>query len=508
LAGRFKVNEKKVASLFLLSILCLGAFLRLYNLGPPSLETDEISSVSISKSSVAEIIDHNIHPYKYDVVLEGSFLPYLLIHAMLKIRDSDFMTRIPFALLGIISILVIYLLSKEWFGRICALWSSFLLSISIYHISYSQLARGYGGLILFTILAVYFLWRYMHSYNPKDLLGLVISNALGIYFHYVMLQVIIIELLVVLFLKISDKPQRNILKFLIKISGIILFSLILLTMPILRNIIATAKGRLSGQAIPFEFNPLYFKNLLCRYGAGNGATFFIYNFFFLYGLIKAFKYKRKIFVVLLIWLTFPFLLLSRGYQYFFHIRYIIYTFPVYILLTGYGITCFAEDLLSKKRKILFLRPAIHFLIFIVFLSLNIIPLKLYYQMPARMTDFKTIAIYIAENYRPENKIYIESSFCVRELGFYLNKLRSGIKINTFNGNIEEFQAECKANGNVIWYVDNNPVFDSLVMKYFHKRMVFGSEVFYELGRRELIDWDKSWFGADNIRRYFPVIYFN
>jgi 4-amino-4-deoxy-L-arabinose transferase-like glycosyltransferase len=504
--------NKHYAVILLLLLIVSGSVLRFYKLGSPTLDTDEISSVLLSRRDMSKIVYRSWHPGSVDDLakVEEPPFPYLLMHASLKINDSDTMARLPSAILGIAGILVIFVLAKQWFNKTTALWSSFLLTFSLYHIFYSQLARGYAGFLLFVMLSFYFLLRYTHHQNRVNLMGLILSNAGGIYFHYAMLHVIIIESVMFFVLPFFAVNSHRRLKPLLKSFLMMCGVFFVLSLPIFPSIVSTVRGRLGGDTLAFEFNPAYLKNVLCRYGAGNGIAFYVYIFFAVAGIFMGLKNmdKRKSILALLFWLCIPFLLIAvTGYRYDFHIRYFIYAFPAYILFVGNGISSVggvvARKLSDGKGKVFFSVITIF-----LFLSLSIVPLRLYYSMPAKMTDWKAIARYIARNYSPDKRVYIESSFCVYELGYYLDKIAPGVKLYTVDGDKAKFMQVCSEKKDSIWYVDNSPVFDSLVFRYFDTRVEFVSTVFYELGERELIDWDRSWFSQANIRRYFPCIYLN
>ena len=263
------------------------------------------------------------------------------------------------------------------------------------------------------------------------------------------------------------------------------------TIPLFYSIISTIRGRFGGNTIAFEMNHTYFANLLCRYGAGNGISFFIYNSFAILGVVWGMVKARGTMVMLLLWFLFPFcFLFFLGYKYFLHIRYFIYIFPIYLIFTAYGISILTK---STQYKLV---------IATLFLLINIIPLQLYYSMPAKMTDWKSVAGYITSNYTKDKVVLVESSFCVRELKYYMDK----IPIHSVGGNKERFLQLCKIS-NVI-YIDNSPIFDKFVFDLFKKRVAFNNPVFKKLGNRELIDWDKSWFSQANIRRYYPSVYLN
>ena len=146
----------------------------------------------------------------------------------------------------------------------------------------------------------------------------------------------------------GDKGEKKVSKNFI-ICGAFAF---IAALPLLKNFLGVMGSRLGGETIAFELNPAYFENLFSRYGAGAGAPFYIYGGFFLLGIYSAFKYgKRREAAALLIWLIFPFAVLKfTGYKYFFHIRYVIFTFPVYLIFVANGAAGLYEILASRFRS--------------------------------------------------------------------------------------------------------------------------------------------------------------
>lgn len=66
--------------------------------------------------------------------------------------------RLPAAVLGILTVLVTYLLTKQLFGEKVALWSSFLLSINPWHVQLSRTAfEGNVGILFFGLGLLFFL---------------------------------------------------------------------------------------------------------------------------------------------------------------------------------------------------------------------------------------------------------------------------------------------------------------------------------------------------------------
>lgn len=513
----FLNNEKKWLILILSAILALGVFLRVYRAGRQSLWTDEISSAVISSSPIHEIISRNLSPDKADIPVEEPPLPYILMHySMAAGGENEFFARLPAIVFGILGVYAAFLVAAELFGKRAGLLSAFLISISLYHILYSQEARGYSAHVFWSMLTLFYLWRAMRKGGGKDWAGFAVATIFNLYSHYSAFQVAAAETLIFLlfglvFAKAVEheglKERKRSLKNFI-ICGAAAF---IAALPLLKNFLGVLGSRLGGGTIAFELNPAYFGNILSRYGAGYGAAFYIYNFFFILGIYSAFKYgKRREAAALLIWLIFPFVVLKfTGYKYFFHIRYVIFTFPAYLLLVANG-AAGLYDILASRFSSFFERQgqyAYGALLASVFLYLSVQPLLLYYEMPARMTDWKGIASYIKAHYRPGTVILAESAFVLRELGYYLRDAKYMIQPKSVRGDEAKFRDAVLSNPSV-WYVDANPVFDNIVGGLFKSKVVFSSPVFESLGRQGLIDWDNSWFPPSNIRRYYPTLYYN
>lgn len=513
----FLNNEKKWLIVILSAILALGVFLRVYRAGRQSLWTDEISSAMISSSPIHEIISRNLSPDKADIPVEEPPLPYIFMHYLMAAGgENEFFARLPAIVFGILGIYAVFLVAAELFGKRAGIFSAFLISISLYHILYSQEARGYSAHVFWSMLTLLYLWRAMRDEGLRNWAGFAVATIFNVYSHYSAFQVAAVETLIFLLfgllftgawghagLKKRKGPIKN---FIICAAAAFIAAL-----PLLKNFLGVMGRRLGGETIAFELNPAYFENLFSRYGAGAGAPFYIYSGFFLLGIYSAFKYgKRREAAALLIWLIFPFVVLKfTGYKYFFHIRYVIFTFPVYLIFVANGAAGLYEILASRFSSFFERqgRYAYGALLASAFLYLSVQPLSLYYEMPARMTDWKGVASYIKAHYRPGTVILAESAFVLRELGYYLRDAKYMIQPKSVRGDEAKFREAVLSNQSV-WYVDANPVFDNIVGGLFKSKVVFSSPVFESLGRLGLIDWDNSWFPPSNIRRYYPTLYYN
>lgn len=142
-------------------ILVLAAGLRLYRLGdyPQTFNNDEMmlgyDAWSIWKTGADQ----------YGVVLPTSFrsfneyLPGLAQYitapfvGILGLYEAN--ARLPFALMGIITVLLTGLIGRRWFNPLAGLAAALLLAIDPWHVYFSRLALVNSSVPMFTVLALY-----------------------------------------------------------------------------------------------------------------------------------------------------------------------------------------------------------------------------------------------------------------------------------------------------------------------------------------------------------------
>jgi len=169
----------------LTSLLVVAAALRLYRLDD-GLWWDEIFMyVKFVKMPLAQLLT----TYESE---NQHFLYILLARASIWIfGDSVWPLRFPAVLFGVGSIWALYLLGRQLSDAREALLSAALLTFSYHHIWFSQNARGYIGLLFWTILASWFFLRAMREARPKWWLLYAAAAALGVYTHLFMIFVVI-----------------------------------------------------------------------------------------------------------------------------------------------------------------------------------------------------------------------------------------------------------------------------------------------------------------------------
>jgi 4-amino-4-deoxy-L-arabinose transferase-like glycosyltransferase len=164
---------------FLVLILLLGTFLRLYQLGEKSLWTDELVVMENAAQIVGikSFLEHT----------RGDDLPRfysLLFKFWMHFGKSEFTMRILSVIFGCLSILVVYALSRLFFVTKTSLCAAFLTAVSPFLLLYDREIRMYSLFALFSLLSAYLFIRSLRE-NKKTLWGLyILVNVLNIYTHY------------------------------------------------------------------------------------------------------------------------------------------------------------------------------------------------------------------------------------------------------------------------------------------------------------------------------------
>jgi uncharacterized membrane protein len=139
---------------YLLAAVLLGGAIRFIGLDAQSFWLDELwTTVSSSEQSLYQlltkwVIPDGVHPPLHNI---------LLFYWFKLFGDTEISARLPSAIAGVLSIVAIYHFSKPFCSRYIATSAAILVALTYEGIYYSQEARSYSLLILFSIIAT-FLW--------------------------------------------------------------------------------------------------------------------------------------------------------------------------------------------------------------------------------------------------------------------------------------------------------------------------------------------------------------
>ena len=124
---------------------------------------------------------------------------------MVKIFGTDeFALRAFSAAFGFLSILLVFYIGMELFDPKTALLSSFLASINLTLLWYSQEARQYIFLLFLSLFSVLMLFKYLKAQKSRFLAGLFISNALIVYSQFSWIIFLCFEGIYILYVSYSN----------------------------------------------------------------------------------------------------------------------------------------------------------------------------------------------------------------------------------------------------------------------------------------------------------------
>jgi len=191
--------------LFLVTILVVAAFLRLWQLGavPVGVTNDELGYIynaySVAKTGSNVFGEHL--PF-LTWMIKGSF-PFLPVPIYFSVPFfwafplSAFTGRLPAAILGIIDVYLLYILVQQLFQkRNLALLSAFFLAISPWHLHFSRSAYDTNYSLFFFLLG---LVLYIFEIEKKKMPFFSLLCFLLAIFSYRAMNIIFVPLVVVLF---------------------------------------------------------------------------------------------------------------------------------------------------------------------------------------------------------------------------------------------------------------------------------------------------------------------
>ena len=197
------INKKYL--LVILLIIVLGSFLRIYNIGDESFWIDEGSVVmSLRYYNGIEILKNtyfqgNVLPDYYTGTTDLPVYYYTLYYWAKLFSTSEVSLRMYSALFGILSIIFVFFITKELFGKKNAMLSSFLFSLSIPAIVLSQQARGYNIHLFLSLVSTYFLIKSIKG-NKNYYWGMyIVSTLIGLYTYMLFEFVLIFHMLYLIF---------------------------------------------------------------------------------------------------------------------------------------------------------------------------------------------------------------------------------------------------------------------------------------------------------------------
>lgn len=406
----------------LLLIILLGAVLRLYNLGGESIWIDEAVTSQVAELNVSELIGWMISNNDNNPPLY-----YMLMHFWVSLfGHSEFSLRFPSAIVGTGSIFMIYAGGKLVLNRATALLASLILSVSVFHIEYSQEARSYSLMAFLTLCSFYFFLKTLSGSKTLYIIGYVIASALLMYSHFYGVFILVVQNIFcftryfvsrdVFSLSLSKWIALQVITGLLFVPGFLIWY---------KNTLAIQRGFWLSEPTVVDIARYFY-----HFSGRDYVLFFLFSILAAFSLIS-FRYiihsknikdiidikddpNHKSFLsnvsgmyLLLLWLFIPILIpfvISNISTPILHTRYIIGSSLAFFLLASKGIW----NLHNKRLTVI---------IPVVILLLSIWPLSVYYT-DAQKHEWRETVAYLEESARENDSVFVYPYFDVSTAEYY------------------------------------------------------------------------------------------
>lgn len=180
------IKRNKGEFVILSLILTVGAFLRLYRISEyMTFLGDEGRDAIIVRRLLVFRDPILIGPgTSIGNMYLGPLYYYLMAPALFLARFSPAGPSIQIALLGSITIGMIYFIAREWFGRVAAWVAASLYAVSPVVILYSRSSWNPNIMPFFALICIYSIWQVWHKQNFRWLIVLGIAYAFVLQSHY------------------------------------------------------------------------------------------------------------------------------------------------------------------------------------------------------------------------------------------------------------------------------------------------------------------------------------
>jgi predicted membrane-bound mannosyltransferase/DNA-binding beta-propeller fold protein YncE len=169
LSKAFPLNLENALAILL---LVLAVVTRLYGLGDRVASHDEVNHF------VPSYAFSQGEQFRFDPMTHGPLQMHLIALSFVMLGDNDFTARLPAALFSIATVLIALFLFRRYLGRTGALIAGVLFLISPYMLYYGRYQRNEAFIVVWSILTLYAVLRYLERGEWGTLVLFTVVNAL------------------------------------------------------------------------------------------------------------------------------------------------------------------------------------------------------------------------------------------------------------------------------------------------------------------------------------------
>ncbi len=405
-------------------IVLISIILRFFNYFEIAFTHDEFSALfRLNFESFSELIEKGVkkdgHPAGIQV---------FLYYWTKLFGYQEWIVKLPFAVFGVMSVYLIYLIGKKWFNETVGLLSASYIASIQFTIMYSQIARPYISGMFFSLLMVHYWSNLMISseknFNRNYILFIISTSLCSYNHHFSLLFSAIVFVSGIFFIH-----RKYLIKYLI--SGLIIFVLYIPHLKIFfyQLSVGGVEGWLGKPQNDFLFEFIHYIFNYSIY-----AIFLVIAIIF-FGLFhfKKDAFNVKLIILSFVWFIIPFLI---G---FFYSRYVSAVLQYSVLIFSFPMLFFVlfGFIRSQNTKINLIIVSAIFLTNILSLVYGRKHYDLFYKSIYKqiLIDYKNIK---KDN---SNTVYIIDSH-EKISDYYISKLNIDTNFVNFSNhfqNIKEFK---------------------------------------------------------------------
>jgi uncharacterized membrane protein len=393
------VRDNYLKILILLTIT--GLILRLWHIGDVSFWLDETLTNGYSHQSFLEI---------WHIGMDGVNPPtfYWIEHVMLYFGSGEAVLRLVPALAGTCTIPVFYLLGREFHNRETGLVAAALLTVSMFHIYYSQEARAYTLLLFCFSLALLFYFCAIRTNSCSTWLLFGVFSALACWSHFFGFVMVF-----PLFLMAFVSRYRSLKTVVIDLKPVLLAGAVcfLLSLPMLLFTIHAGISKFAAvESWGVKGAKVITSTLVGELGPFDGVVI-ILLLLFLLGLVQLYRNNRHQFFFMVVAIALPFVItVALSYRMAITFRYLIGLLPFFFLGISYCIS-------SVHRHIFTVRLSC--IVILIIIALSVPSLNLYYSSDSKSgEDWKGLSLELHNLTGAGDTILVYPYFYKTPLAYY------------------------------------------------------------------------------------------
>ena len=398
-------------TLWLVLLTFGAASLRFFHVGLKSFWADEAFSITLVQFGWADF-RHTLVSSEANMALY-----YLLLRLWSHISDTPSFVRALSVLAGVATVPAIYFAGESLFSRRAGIIAAVLLSVNVFHISYSQEARSYSLLVLLVTCSSLFFVRSVKSQGRTGGVWHILTSGAALYAHFFSALVLLAQL--VSWMLLPRKFRRG-----SQLRDMLVIAII--GLPLLVFIVSQSTSHLYWVQHPTAKEVYH----LFTYFTGSGLKFLL----FLLAITLASRewwlhrhvagaLERWSFVFVAFWLLLPILLtlVVSHWQPILSPRFLLICLPAALLLFALGLALIRPKWLC-------------FAMLVVLVCSSLVAVRSFYRKPGH-EEWKAAISYLATNAKPDDVLVFSSSYC--RFPFDYNLRMSGMQLPQMRVDLED-----------------------------------------------------------------------